>query len=158
MGIEIERKYLVNQEKWNHVVKEEKQFWRQGYLLTDANKTIRVRYNDEKGFITIKGKSVGISRLEFEYEIPKSDAIELLQNFAMSVLTKIRYRVNYKNKLWEVDEFLEDNAGLIIAEIELENEHEHYELPDWVGKDVSGDIKYYNSYLSANPYKNWKDV
>jgi adenylate cyclase len=158
MGIEIERKYLVNQEKWNHVVKEEKQFWRQGYLLTDANKTIRVRYNEEKGFLTIKSKSVSISRLEFEYEIPKSDAIELLQNFAISVLTKIRYRVNYKNKLWEVDEFLEDNAGLIIAEIELENEHEHYELPEWVGQDVSGDNKYYNSYLSVNPYKNWKDV
>lgn len=155
MAIEIERKYLVNKEKWESVNKKERQFYRQGYLITDINKTIRVRYNDNQGFLTIKGNMVGISRLEYEYEIPKSDAIQLLQNFAVSILAKVRYRIEYKNKIWEVDEFLEDNLGLIIAEIELKNEEEHFEIPDWVGLEVTGNKKYYNSFLSVNPYKNW---
>ncbi len=157
MGIEIERKYLVNKEKWNKVSKPEKHFYRQGYLLTEPDKTIRVRVTDTHGYITIKGHSIGISRTEFEYEIPQKDAIQLLDNFTKSVIAKVRYKITYKNKLWEVDEFLEDNLGLIIAEIELKNENEKYELPDWVGQDVTNDERFYNSFLSINPYKNWRN-
>jgi len=155
MGIEIERKYLVNKEKWNKITKTEKQFIRQGYLLTDPHKTIRVRLTDTLGFITIKGLSQGATRAEFEYEIPKLDAMQLLDMFAIADLIKIRYKVKFKNKIWEVDEFSGDNLGLIVAEIELSNENEQFELPDWVEQDVTEEKKYYNSNLSVNPYKNW---
>ncbi|WP_315822670.1 CYTH domain-containing protein [Paraflavitalea speifideaquila] len=105
--------------------------------------------------LTIKGLSVGASRLEYEYEIPGNEANELLDNFSISELSKIRYNIVYKNKTWEVDEFLSDNAGLLIAEIELEQEDEYFECPDWVGKEVTEDAKYYNSNLAIDPYKNW---
>ena len=155
MGIEIERKYLVNKEKWNKITKTDKQFIRQGYLLIDPHKTIRVRLTDTHGFITIKGITQGATRAEFEYKIPKQDALQLLDMFAKADVIKIRYKVEFKNKIWEVDEFLGDNLGLIVAEIELTNENEQYELPDWVEQDVTEEGKYYNSNLSVNPYKNW---
>ena len=155
MGVEIERKYSVNKEKWDKVIKTEKHFYRQGYLSTDPDKTIRVRVTDTHGFITIKGRSIGITRPEFEYKIPKSDAIQLLHNFAKSIVSKIRYKIEFKNKLWEVDEFLEDNVGLVIAEIEINSENEQYDIPEWAEQDVTGQEKYYNSNLSINPYKNW---
>jgi len=155
MGQEIERKYLVNKEKWESTEKGSGQFYRQGYLLTDPQKTIRVRISDKDSFITIKGISVGATRAEFEYPIPKKDAEELLDKFSVAGLTKTRYKINFKNKLWEVDEFLGDNAGLVVAEIELSGEDEYFELPDWVGKEVTAEDKYYNSNLSVTPYKNW---
>jgi CYTH domain-containing protein len=108
------------------------------------------------GFITIKGKTTGASRPEYEYEIPLSDAKELLDNFCIGSLSKTRYKIKYKNNFWEVDEFAGDNAGLLIAEIELKSEDDLFDIPEWVEKEVTGDIKYYNANLIMNPYKNWE--
>lgn len=155
MGKEIERKYLLDHEKWQQVEKPAGELYRQGYLLTDPQKTIRVRATPSRGFITIKGITVGATRSEYEYEIPLSEAGELLDNFAAAVLSKIRYKIAYKDKIWEVDEFLEDNAGLIVAEIELESEEEAFEIPEWIGKEVTGEKKYYNANLTITPYKDW---
>ena len=109
MPIEIERKYLVNKTKWNETDKPQGQFFRQGYLLTDPNKTIRIRVTDSKGYLTIKGLSIGATRPEFEYEIPKDEAEQLLNMFTISDLTKVRYKILVNENLWEVDEFLGDN-------------------------------------------------
>ena len=155
MGIEIERKFLVNKEKWSGVVKTEKSLFRQGYIVSDPAKTIRVRLTDSAGFITIKGLTVGASRTEFEYPIPKEDAQQLLDNFCGSELSKIRYFITHDNKLWEVDEFLGNNEGLIVAEIELTAENESFSVPDWVDIEVTPEKKYSNSNLAINPYKNW---
>ncbi|MDP9076199.1 MAG: CYTH domain-containing protein [Bacteroidota bacterium] len=155
MGIEIERKFLVDHEKWNHVTKPAGTYFRQGYLLNENNRTLRVRVADTRAFITIKGGTSGISRKEFEYEIPVADGIELLDNFAISQVEKTRYRIDFAGKLWEVDEFYGDNAGLITAEIELQHEDEAFELPEWVAVEVSMDAKYYNSNLSVNPFNSW---
>lgn len=155
MAKEIERKYLIDLDKWRRIGKPPGQLYRQGYLLTDPNKTIRVRLTETCGFLTIKGLSVGATRLEYEYEIPVADAKELLDNFSVSELSKIRYKIEYKGKTWEVDEFLGDNAGLFIAEIELKSEDELFELPEWVANEVTEEKKYYNSNLTINPYKNW---
>src|SRR5687767_5958315 len=145
MGKEIERKYLVDKEKWELVLKPNGQVYRQGYLLTDPTKTIRVRSTGEAGFLTIKGISIGATRQEYEYEIPLADSKELLDNFSVSELSKIRYKISFGNKLWEVDEFLGDNLGLIVAEIELSSEDETFDIPEWIGKEVTGEEKYYNS-------------
>ena len=157
MGIEIERKYLVDKDKWNNCVKGEKYHYRQGYVSTDLRKIIRVRLVDSKGYLTIKGLAKGYSRLEFEYQIPENDAKELLDKICTSEINKVRYKVPYKGKVWEVDEFLDSNLGLIVAEIELSNESESFDLPDWIYKEVTGDEKYYNSNLSIKPYINWKN-
>ena len=156
MPKEIERKFLIDIEKWNNAEKPAGNHFRQGYLVTDPQKTIRVRLTDSKGFLTIKGITEGATRAEYEYAIPASDAKELLDNFSVSELSKIRYNIEFKNKTWEVDEFLGDNKGLFIAEIELESEDEVVEMPNWVTKEVTGDIRYYNANLTINPYKNWK--
>ena len=155
MGIEIERKFLVHKDKWDSLTKPKKDFYRQGYLFSDSNKTIRVRQTNDKGYITIKGSVIGLSRPEFEYEIPKADAEELLNQFSVSELIKVRYKILFKNKIWEVDEFLGDNLGLIVAEIELEHEDEQFEMPDWIANEVTGNQKYYNSILSTFPYSKW---
>src|ERR1700709_2836380 len=117
MGVEIERKFLVNHQKWAKVIKPEGTPYRQGYILSDKTRTIRVRTTGKAGYITIKGASAGISRKEYEYEIPVSDGNELLDNFALSELKKIRYCIDFESKVWEVDVFLNDNEGLITAEI-----------------------------------------
>jgi len=156
MGQEIERKYLVDQIKWQQIDKPTGQLYRQGYLLTDPNKTIRVRQTTDKGFLTIKGLSIGATRPEYEYEIPFDEAKELLDNFSISELSKIRYKIVFDNKVWEVDEFLGDNIGLIVAEIELTSEAESFNIPAWIDKEVTGQEKYYNSNLTIAPYKNWK--
>lgn len=156
MPIEIERKYLVHPEKWKNLQKPKGEIYRQGYLLTDPHKTIRIRKTDEKGFITIKGISVGAKRQEFEYEIPKSEAEELLNQFAVSELSKIRYKIVFENYLWEVDEFSGDNEGLIVAEIELSDEQETFKIPEWIATEVTEDERYFNSNLTVNPFKNWK--
>ncbi|MGA9213522.1 CYTH domain-containing protein [Kaistella sp.] len=156
MGIEIERKFLVKKERWKEVNKTSGEMYRQGYLLTDPNKTIRVRQTNDKGFLTIKGISVGASRAEYEYEIPWKEAEELLDQFAVSELSKIRYKILFENKLWEIDEFLGDNEGLIVAEIELTSENETFTLPDWIGCEVTGEERYYNSNLVIEPFVNWK--
>lgn len=155
MALEIERKFLVNHAVWHKSTKENGQFYRQGYILTDPQKTIRVRITPKKSFLTIKGLSVGATRPEFEYEIPQQDAEQLLDNFAVADLTKIRYKIDFEGKIWEVDEFLDRNAGLIVAEIELESEEETFALPDWIDKEVTGEEKYYNSTLSEFPFTQW---
>jgi len=155
MGVENERKFLVNKDKWNLVSKPKKDFYRQGYLYSDSNKTIRVRQTNDKRYITIKGSVIGLSRTEFEYEIPKAEAEELLNQFSVSELIKVRYKILFKNKVWAIDEFLGDNLGLIVAEIELISEQEQLEIPDWVAKEVTDDNKYYNSCLAKTPYCNW---
>ena len=156
MAKEIERKFLIDLQLWQTVEKPVGKRFRQGYLVTDPQKTIRVRLADTRGFLTIKGITEGATRLEYEYEIPGEEARELLDNFSMSELSKIRYLVPFKGKVWEVDEFLGDNAGLFVAEIELESEEEAFELPEWVTKEVTGDERYYNSNLTIHPYKAWR--
>lgn len=156
MGIEIERKFLVNKTKWQQVEKPAGEFYRQGYLLTDPNKTIRVRQTSDKGFLTIKGISVGATRAEYEYEIPVGEAKELLDQFCVAELSKIRFKISVGQHVWEVDEFLGNNTGLLVAEIELTSEDEIFTLPDWIDSEVTGDEKYYNSNLVTHPYKDWK--
>jgi CYTH domain-containing protein len=156
MGIEIERKFLVHKPIWSNVVKPKGEYYRQGYLLTDPEKTIRVRVTDSTAFLTIKGKSNTLSRPEFEYEIPKAEANELLNLFAKNIIEKRRYKLRMENKWWEVDEFFGDNEGLLMAEIELGSETEEVVFPEWIGKEVTQDRRYYNSNLSLEPYKNWK--
>jgi CYTH domain-containing protein len=155
MGIEIERKFLVNKEKWSQVTKEKKSLYRQGYIVSDPGKTIRVRLTDNDAFLTIKGLTVGISRHEFEYSIPANEARQLLDGFCDAVVSKIRNFITHDNKLWEVDEFLGDNEGLIVAEIELESEEESFSLPEWLSVEVTSEKKYSNSNLAKKPYKSW---
>ncbi len=156
MPQEMERKYLVDIAKWDDSVKPQGELFRQGYLLTDPDKTIRVRQTPGKGFLTIKGLSVGATRPEYEYEIPVQEAKELLDRFSVAELSKTRYTITFAGKVWEVDEFHGDNSGLIIAEIELTSEDESFELPGWVGREVTGEEKYYNSNLTMYPYGKWE--
>lgn len=155
MAQEIERKYLINHEKWQQMEKPAGELYRQGYLITDPHKTIRVRLTPTAGFLTIKGISTGPVRLEYEYEIPVNEAQELLNNFSVSELIKRRYKIEHHGKTWEIDEFEGDNEGLIVAEIELMHEHEPFKIPKWVEREVTGIEKYYNSNLTTLPYKNW---
>lgn len=155
MPIEIEHKYLIKPELWKKISPEKSIEIRQGYLLTDPEKTIRVRTKGNKGYLTIKGKPTGASRLEYEYEIPISEANELINKFCSNVIEKIRHIVVYETKTWEVDEFKGLNEGLIVTEIELASEDEHYSLPDWVDKNVTDDTRYANSNLSIKPFTSW---
>ncbi len=155
MGKEIERKYLIDHIKWQQVDKPKGQLYIQGYLLTDPNKTIRVRLTEKSGFLTIKGLPIGATRSEYEYEIPTEDARELLDNFPISELSKIRYKITFDNKTWEIDEYRGNNTGLIVAEIELKSEDEHFTIPPWVDREITGEEKYYNSNLALVPFKNW---
>ncbi len=155
MGVEIERKFLVDHEKWAKLKKPKGKHYRQGYLLNRDHKTIRVRVTDTQGFITLKGPSSGISRKEFEYKIPVDDGNQLLDSFALSEVEKVRYRIKHAGKLWEVDVFMGENEGLIMAEIELESDTDKFDLPDWVTIEVSDDERYYNSYLSEHPFRQW---
>ncbi|TBO44802.1 CYTH domain-containing protein [Pedobacter kyonggii] len=155
MGKEIERKFLIDQQKWDDLSKPEGKLFRQGYLLTDKDKTIRVRATETKGFLTIKGQTIGATRMEYEYEIPVAEATELLDNFSLSELSKTRYEIPFSGKLWEVDVFLGDNKGLTVAEIELDSEDEIFDIPDWVSREVTEEEKYYNSNLTVTPFKDW---
>lgn len=155
MPLEIERKFLINHNKWNELAKPDGKRYRQGYLLNDKNKTIRVRLSDACAFITIKGKTTGATRSEFEYNIPVADAKQLLDNFADNEISKTRYEIYYKDKLWETDVFHGENEGLIVAEIELGSEDEKFDIPDWVTEEVTDDPKYYNASLARLPFKKW---
>lgn len=156
MAQEIERKFLINLSEWEKLSKPKGKHFRQGYILTDPAKTIRVRKTETSGWLTIKGISVGASRLEYEYEIPLAEAEELLDNFSENELEKVRHEIVYANKLWEVDVFLGDNEGLIVAEIELESEDEDFEIPEWITEEVTHEKKYYNSNLTKYPFKDWE--
>jgi CYTH domain-containing protein len=153
MNVEIERKFLVKGDGYKSL---RFKIYRQGYLSTETKHTVRVRTVGRKAFITIKGKRVGISRTEFEYEIPYSDAKEMLEFLCeRPIIEKTRYIVKYGELTWEVDEFMGENQGLVIAEVELESEDQKIHLPPWVGEDVSKDPRYANSNLVRNPYKSW---
>ena len=155
--IEIERKFLVTSLQF----KEEafnKTTIKQGFLNTEKERTVRVRLRNEQGFITIKGQSSddGTSRFEWENEISKADAEALLKLCEQGVIDKIRYEITNGNHTFEVDEFFGANEGLIIAEVELNHATEFFKKPKWLGKEVTGQTKYYNSQLSKQPYKTWK--
>ncbi len=152
--MEIERKFLVT----NSAFKKEASpsLISQGYLNSDKNRTVRVRINANKAFITIKSKTVGISREEFEYEITVNDAEIMINNICEKpIIKKLRYLINFKGSIWEVDEFLEENQGLIVAEIELKAENEIFYKPQWIGKEVSDDPRYFNSSLIKLPFSKW---
>jgi adenylate cyclase len=155
MGLEIEHKYLIHQAHWQTVVPHKSTVLKQAYISTDPEKTIRVRTLDDKAYITIKGKSSGAARLEFEYEIPLEDAYELIKHFSANLVEKTRHYVLVEGKTWEVDEFKGANKGLFVAEIELDSEDEAYHLPEWVDRNVTNDMRYANSNLALNPYTNW---
>ncbi len=155
MATETERKFLVNADKWAEVIRDTHTI-DQGYIVNRAKKTVRVRTYDEKGFITIKGKTKGITRPEFEYEIPLQDAKYLLSNFCNATIKKLRHKVNYHNNLWEVDEFLGQNKGLLMAEIELTTEDQKFDSPGWLTEEVTHDERYYNAYLVRHPFTRWK--
>ena len=153
MGLEIERKFLVDSTKWTPTGQGITLV--QAYLSLDPHPTVRIRIAGEKAYITIKGRSESISRPEFEYEIPVQDAREL-QNMAISnPVEKIRYKILHEGFLWEVDVFSGKNEGLIMAEIELESEDQEFPRPDWILEEVSPDGRYYNSFLSGCPFTEW---
>ncbi|MBN2050209.1 MAG: CYTH domain-containing protein [Spirochaetales bacterium] len=152
MAKERERKFLVTGDAWRQG---EAVRYRQGYLNTDPERTVRVRIAGNKAFLTIKGITVGCSRDEFEYPIPFEDAEALLALCEASVICKDRRTLRVEGFVWEVDEFFGDNQGLILAEIELFSEDQAFFRPDWVGREVTGDIRYYNAALAEHPFKNW---
>lgn len=155
MGLEIERKFLVDAEKWKAFAKPQGTPYQQGYLVNEKGKTIRIRIAGDKAFITIKGETTGFTRKEYEYEIPLQDAQELLKSFALQGTAKTRYRIPVAGKVFEVDEFKGENEGLIVAEIELKSESDSFEKPDFLGEEVTFDPRYYNSNLATHPFSSW---
>lgn len=154
MGIEIERKFLVINDSWKNDADDGTEF-RQGYLSAGGNCSVRVRREGNAANINIKSATLGVSRSEFEFPIPAHEADEMLGLFCTSTVIKKRYLVPHAGKTWEVDVFAGDNAGLVVAEVELENINEEIEIPEWAGKEVSSDPRYYNTELSKHPYNTW---
>ncbi len=156
MGKEIERKYLVGHDGWRKETSQGVRM-RQGYLSnTNGFCSIRVRIQGDQALLNIKSATLGVSRLEFDYPIPVSDAEQILDHLCVRpLIEKTRYFLEHAGHVWEIDVFEGDNEGLIVAEIELEDPDEPFELPDWAGKEVSDDPRYYNVCLVNNPYKNW---
>jgi CYTH domain-containing protein len=153
MGQEIERKFLVTRDVWRTGAGI---LIRQGYLCIENNSVVRVRTKGERAYLTLKGNTAGITRLEFEYEIPLGEANQILDNLCIKPsIEKIRYEAYVSGFKWEIDEFLEENAGLVVAEIELENENQEFTKPDWLGREVSSDFRYQNASLVKNPYSRW---
>ncbi|WP_409266254.1 CYTH domain-containing protein [Massilia sp. BHUDP2] len=154
MGVEIERKFLLSGDAWRQLG--EPVLLRQGYLCSDPERTVRVRIEGEEGRLTIKTKGSGVRRGEWEYPIPLPEAQELLDTLCERPLVeKYRRRIEHAGFTWEVDEFLGENAGLVVAEIELPSEDTVFARPDWIGQEVSGDKRYYNSSLIRFPYSQW---
>ena len=152
MPLEIERKFLVILENWDTDI--EGIPYRQGYLAINDKNVVRVRIKGEVATITVKSNEIGISRYEYEYEIPLEDAAYLINNLCESgIIEKTRYKVPYKGKVWDVDEFHGNNNGLWVAEVELEHEEEDVNIPSWAGKEVTGEVQYYNAYLSKHPFQ-----
>ncbi|OKH39633.1 adenylate cyclase [[Phormidium ambiguum] IAM M-71] len=156
MAIEIERKFLVNGDQWRSLASGIT--YRQGYICTKKEGVVRVRIVGDRGYLTIKGLSVGNSRAEFEYQIPLSDAQTMLETMCeRPLIEKNRYIIKHGELIWEVDEFFGENAGLIIAEVELSTEEQVIELPEWVGIEVSHDARYFNANLIKYPFCQWTD-
>jgi adenylate cyclase len=156
MAVEIERKFLLSDSSWKDGVKGT--HYRQGYLSLDPARTVRVRIAGDHGYLTIKGTSEGASRAEFEYPIPLVDARLLLDVLChQPQIEKVRYRIDYAGLTWEVDEFLGENAGLVLAEVELVSPDQAVKRPPWVGREVTEDPRYYNAWLSQHPFSVWND-
>jgi adenylate cyclase len=153
MGTEIERKFLVVGDDWRRGASGSSYI--QGYLSRDVARVVRIRQTGPSAYLTIKGTAEGTKRPEFEYPIPLSDAQQLMKLCLRPLVEKTRYVIKYGGKRWEVDEFHGDNHGLILAEIELSSEDESIEIPPWIGQEVSGDSRYFNSSLSERPYTQW---
>lgn len=155
MGHEIERKFLVQNDRWRLLAGEAVRYV-QGYLANNQRCSVRVRVADESAWLNIKSADLGVSRLEFDYAVPAAEAREILACLCeRPLIEKIRYRVLHAGREWEIDVFEGENQGLVVAEIELNTVDDRFEKPDWVGKDVSHDPRYYNVYLVKHPYKDW---
>jgi adenylate cyclase len=158
MGVEIEKKFLLTNDSWRQQTDKRIQF-RQGYLVGSDKASVRIRIEGDRSNINIKGATLGVRRQEFEYPIPVEEAQELLSTLCdKPLIEKTRHYIYAGEHTWEIDEFSGDNDGLIVAEIELKDENDHFNRPDWLGQEVSEDKRYYNSMLIKNPYKNWKDA
>jgi adenylate cyclase len=155
MATEIERKFLVNGDLWRTEVSGATQVIAQGYLNRDKERTVRIRINGDRAFLTVKGLTEGASRGEWEYEIPPADAVEMIHLSEGPVVMKARRVVMHDGMAWEIDEFLGENSGLIVAEIELTSEGQQFNLPSWVGEEVTHDPRYFNSSLSSTPFSKW---
>tara|TARA_R110000823_G_scaffold27609_8_gene80355 strand:+ start:13376 stop:13849 length:474 start_codon:yes stop_codon:yes gene_type:complete len=155
VATEIERKFLVTGDAWLSGACVD---YRQGYLSTDKERTLRVRVAGKDAFITVKGVTRNTSRLEYEYAIPVTDADEMLDRLCLRpLITKRRYRIEHQGMTWEVDEFTGDNEGLVLAEIELEYEGQSFDVPEWIGEEVTGDPRYYNASLVEAPFNTWRE-
>jgi adenylate cyclase len=152
MPAEIERKFLVRGTDWRTA---SPQRISQGYLNRHKHRTVRVRLAAPKAWLTVKGVSTGATRAEFEYEIPAEDAEDLLKICDGPLVEKLRHKIEYEGLTWEVDEFLGENAGLIVAEVELTHEDQEFRRPPWVGREVTTDSRYFNSNLASNPFSRW---
>ncbi|WP_047247035.1 CYTH domain-containing protein [Maribacter thermophilus] len=154
--IEIERKFLVTSSAYQEQATSKERIV-QGFLNTHPERTVRVRIKADSGFLTVKGKSndAGTIRFEWEKEIPISDAEQLLLICEPGVIDKVRYNVPVGQHIFEVDEFYGDNEGLVVAEVELREEEENFKKPEWLGKEVTGEVRYYNSQLGKKPFKSW---
>ena len=154
MGVEIERKFLLTGDGWRSLA--EPVLLRQGYLSSNPERTVRVRTEGDQGTLTIKGKSAGATRGEWEYPIPLMDANELLERLCeQPLIEKYRRRIAFAGNVWEVDEFLGANQGLMFAEIELDSEQQQFDKPDWIGAEVTHDRRYFNSNLIQHPFSSW---
>lgn len=157
MAVEIERKFLVQNDDWRSHVYEQREI-RQGYLANNDRCSVRVRISNQSANINVKSMTLGVSRAEYEYSIPVEEAHELLDTLCQKpLIEKIRYLVKYADKVWEIDEFAGDNQGLIVAEVELESEGELFKLPAWIGSEVSSLERYYNMRLTHYPFKDWRE-
>lgn len=152
MAIEIERKFLVTGDDWRD---SPAVYYSQGYLSRAKERTVRVRIAGDQAFLTVKGVSTGASRVEFEYAIPLEDGREMLALCEQPLIEKYRRKLPYAGYVWEVDEFLGDNLGLVIAEIELPSENAQFEKPSWIGEEVTSDPRYFNSALISHPWQKW---
>lgn len=156
MAIEIEHKFLIKTDDWkNHISKSTQ--YKQGYLTSDKKRSIRIRTSNDTAWLNIKSATIGTHRQEYEYQIPLSEGIEILNTLCEKpIIEKTRHLVSYKQHLWEIDVFEGDNLGLIVAEIELSKIGENFCTPSWAGTEVTDDLRYYNNNLCKNPYKKWK--
>ena len=157
MGMEIERKFLVKHDSWRREAAAER--IRQGYLCSFADRAVRARISGDRAFLTIKGAKSGVSRFEYEYRIPVEDAAEILDRLCeRPLIEKVRHHVTVNGREWVVDVFEGDNAGLVVAEVEFEDETQAINLPDWAGQEVTHDPRFYNVNLARHPYRLWKQA
>lgn len=157
MAIEVEHKFLLANDNWRALTSDSVAY-RQGYLSSEANSSIRIRISDTQAWLNIKSATIGNQRHEYEYAIPLSDANEMLDTLCRKpLIEKVRHFVKYDKHLWEIDEFKGANEGLIIAEVELSSTQETFSRPDWLGQEVTYDLRYYNNNLSRYPFTTWNE-